>query len=559
MKLLYFVLMTLPLLAYPYPSSDDDKSLEDVNVDNDEAASAQDAHLQKRSGGSTDYLVHLKGGLLSSLGHASAAVASSSSGASSGGGYSYKPHGDGHHINSIEYDPWSLKKSVLNTILTAVKAITGGVTALKGQLIKSSGYALSASGHIAAASGDKITDVGKIIINSAASKVHPAPSGGGGQHPFAKISSLSGASSAGSSGSKHPSGGHVVHTDTITSYEIPSGGHGSYGPPPKPQYLAPSGGGVGAGFSHGGHVAFEAPSSNYLPSSYGLNGQDDFNIYGRHKKLSDEEARKAAAQLQEILSLLPITKTELTASKTIDYSTGPLNNADSHTYALSTNHLGNLESLSHIESITAAYAPARHEVIYKSPSDIYHQMHKQKRTPEDIYIEKHPNEKYEYNSIKNEENFDNDYKYVNYHALPVTEKTDVGKTGASNVPLKDLTTLIAALQAVKRDESVKPASVSYALETSVHKAPPTGPALSYATPIVKKTKYIFYPPTPSKPDYYTIYKSPSDRRRGSYKTRRQVPSSEQNARRKRMASKYKSYDYDSQDSLLFTRLLGDFY
>lgn len=121
-------------------------------------------------------------------------------------------------INSIEYDPWSLKKSVLNTILTAVKAITGGVTALKGQLIKSSGYALSASGHIAAASGDKITDVGKIIINSAASKVHPAPSGGGGQHPFAKISSLSGASSAGSSGSKHPSGGHVVHTDSKFNY-----------------------------------------------------------------------------------------------------------------------------------------------------------------------------------------------------------------------------------------------------------------------------------------------------------------------------------------------------
>uniref|UniRef100_A0A1A9W9H6 DUF4766 domain-containing protein n=1 Tax=Glossina brevipalpis TaxID=37001 RepID=A0A1A9W9H6_9MUSC len=400
MKLLCFVLITLPLLVHPYPSSDDDKSLEDISVDNDEAASGQDAHLQKRSGGSTDYLVHLKGGLLSSLGHASASVASSSSGASSGGGYSYKPHGDGHHINSIEYDPWSLKKSVLNTILTAVKAITGGVTALKGQLIKSSGYALSASGHLAGASGDKITDVGKIIINSAASKIHPAPSGGGGQHPFAKISSLSGASSAGSSGSKHPSSGHVVHTDTITSYEIPSGGHSNYGPPPKSQYLAPSGGGGGpAGFSHGGHVAFEAPSNNYLPSSYGLNGHDDFNIYGRHKKLTDEEARKAAAQLQEILSLLPISKTELTASKIVNYNTSPgANNADLQTYALHTNHLGNLESISHTESISAAYAPTRHEVIYKSPSEIYHRMHKQKRTPEEIYIEKHPSEKYEYNS-----------------------------------------------------------------------------------------------------------------------------------------------------------------
>lgn len=50
--------------------------------------------------------------------------------------------------NSIEFDPWTLKKSVLNTLYQAVKAITGGVTAIKGQLIKGSGYASSASGKV---------------------------------------------------------------------------------------------------------------------------------------------------------------------------------------------------------------------------------------------------------------------------------------------------------------------------------------------------------------------------------------------------------------------------
>lgn len=112
----------------------------------------------------------------------------------------------------MDYDPWSFKKSVLNTIFQAVKAITGGVTALKGQLIKGSGYALSASGNLVAASGDKVTDVGKSIINSAHVNSHTyatSHSSGGGSgfiHPFAKLSSLSGASSGGSSGSSGSSG-----------------------------------------------------------------------------------------------------------------------------------------------------------------------------------------------------------------------------------------------------------------------------------------------------------------------------------------------------------------
>ncbi|XP_068157354.1 uncharacterized protein [Drosophila tropicalis] len=282
---LCLLLMVMPLVCFAYPAVDKSLSLEDTDLDNDQGESnIKESQIAKRSG-SFDYVAHLKSGLLSSIGQASASIASGSSGGSSGhgGGDTYKEvvvHG-----NSVDYDPWSFKKSVLNTIFQAVKAITGGVTALKGQLIKGSGYALSAGGNLVAASGDKVTDVGKSIINSAHINSHTyatSHSGGSGfVHPFAKLSSLSGASSGGSSGSKQVSSSPVIHSETITTYEIPSG-HASYGPPSKPptyssathQYLPPAGGnyvgsGGGAPFSVSHSVALEAPQSNYLPSAYG--------------------------------------------------------------------------------------------------------------------------------------------------------------------------------------------------------------------------------------------------------------------------------------------------
>lgn len=48
----------------------------------------------------------------------------------------------------VKIDGWHLKKSILNTLFQAVKAITGGVTAIKGQLIKGSGYLISGSGKV---------------------------------------------------------------------------------------------------------------------------------------------------------------------------------------------------------------------------------------------------------------------------------------------------------------------------------------------------------------------------------------------------------------------------
>ena len=48
----------------------------------------------------------------------------------------------------VHFDGWELKKSILNTIFQAVKAITGGIAAINGQLIKGSGYAISKGGQV---------------------------------------------------------------------------------------------------------------------------------------------------------------------------------------------------------------------------------------------------------------------------------------------------------------------------------------------------------------------------------------------------------------------------
>lgn len=53
-----------------------------------------------------------------------------------------------HNVDVSHFDGWKLKKSILNTIFEAVKAITGGITAINGQLIKGSGYAISAGGKV---------------------------------------------------------------------------------------------------------------------------------------------------------------------------------------------------------------------------------------------------------------------------------------------------------------------------------------------------------------------------------------------------------------------------
>ncbi|CAH1154870.1 unnamed protein product [Phaedon cochleariae] len=120
---------------------------------------------------------------VSASGHFSSS--SSSSGHSSGhSSYSY------HHPEHVpetydhkSFDFWSLKKSILNTLLQAVKAIKGGVIAVKGQLIKGSGKLISVKGRLISAQGDSITQLGKNIASSAVLvPFHGHPSSGHGEY-----------------------------------------------------------------------------------------------------------------------------------------------------------------------------------------------------------------------------------------------------------------------------------------------------------------------------------------------------------------------------------------
>ncbi|XP_073942693.1 uncharacterized protein isoform X3 [Choristoneura fumiferana] len=83
-------------------------------------------------------------------------------------GYSYEPH-------DSKVDFWGLKKSILYTLLQAVKAITGGVTILKGQLIKGGGHLAATLGKVISVKGEAVSNFGKKIVSSAALS-HKKPS-----------------------------------------------------------------------------------------------------------------------------------------------------------------------------------------------------------------------------------------------------------------------------------------------------------------------------------------------------------------------------------------------
>ncbi|KAF2881600.1 hypothetical protein ILUMI_24575 [Ignelater luminosus] len=72
-----------------------------------------------------------------------------------------------HHEEEKSFDFWDLQKSILNTLLQAVKAIKGGLIAIKGHLIKGGGYIISAKGKLISAKGEAITNLGKHIASSA--------------------------------------------------------------------------------------------------------------------------------------------------------------------------------------------------------------------------------------------------------------------------------------------------------------------------------------------------------------------------------------------------------
>lgn len=245
------------------------------------------------------------------------------------------------------------------------------------------------------------------------------------------------------------------------------------------------------------HKSLEMQMVNVTAS----NGQE-FNIYGRNQKLSDEEVRNAAVQLQEILNMLPDDKTEYTASKTVTLDT-----LDSVTYSKHAgcekgvgtnfnsyglpNNLGSLKSVSHTEQITAAYAS-------KNPYDLYNQMRKQKQN-EEAETYQHSNDVYDYNPLQKKKN-SNTYKHDNYHV----------HHGSYNnrKTLNDLAPIIAALEVAKHQHPAK-TQISYAVEKNVHKAGVQSGAAKSLLPVVQKTKYIFYDPTAAKYEHYSSINKPS--------------------------------------------------
>ncbi|XP_056644000.1 uncharacterized protein LOC130449927 isoform X2 [Diorhabda sublineata] len=189
-----YVIITTKAIRTPIYAPFNIISLKDITPEERRQIAYLEQKLQraKRSGssgsGSGEILNLLKTAIgngikkkVGQLAMASAAASGAFSKTSSGGGYhtgyhhhhhhppdySYEEHHDHHDHSHKSFDFWNLKKSILNTLLQAVKAVKGGVIAVKGQLVKGGGKLISASGHLVSSQGDAITHLGKKIATSA--------------------------------------------------------------------------------------------------------------------------------------------------------------------------------------------------------------------------------------------------------------------------------------------------------------------------------------------------------------------------------------------------------
>ncbi|XP_037029266.1 uncharacterized protein LOC119069317 isoform X2 [Bradysia coprophila] len=230
-----------------------------------------------------------------------------------------------HNVDVSHFDGWKLKKSILNTLFEAVKAITGGITAINGQLIKGSGYVISAGGKVVSASGDAVTNVGKKIALSA-KLIEPHNT----KPNFLKYASSASAASSGSHSSGSSSGHDSTgHGESYANYEIPTG-HVSYGPPehsagePLSQPSAPSAPaqhvdlaatylpvaydqGYHAPTSGHGDTNYHTPVSSY---GHGTDGKVEQNKYTNGPSHTKSQSLSHAADaLRDILNKLPIHHT----------------------------------------------------------------------------------------------------------------------------------------------------------------------------------------------------------------------------------------------------------
>ncbi|XP_043497158.1 uncharacterized protein LOC122520904 [Polistes fuscatus] len=169
---------------------DDNKLTIDFETDPRYAELLQEQDRIKRSGsggfvtGSSSIISGIASGIIGGLTSASGAASRGSSGSSGQPthvvyGPPVQPYGE------KTFDVWDFKKAILNTVIQALKAISGGVLALKGQLIKGGGFLVSTKGKIISTTGDAISSLGRHIAASAVvqpPKVQYAPPSYGYDH-----------------------------------------------------------------------------------------------------------------------------------------------------------------------------------------------------------------------------------------------------------------------------------------------------------------------------------------------------------------------------------------
>lgn len=184
-------------------------------------------------------ILNKKLGLFGSLSSSSSSSSSSSKGADS----HFEPP-VANHPPLKPFDWFTFKKTILASLLQAVKAITGGVIALNGQLVKVKGHLLAAKGHFLSHKGDAITNFGRHLATNAFGAQHESPHDGESiiipppSAPSASLPSSSGFGSApdfGISGPGSTYGGNLVpgfKNEYISAVEYPAG----YYQGPHPSY-----------------------------------------------------------------------------------------------------------------------------------------------------------------------------------------------------------------------------------------------------------------------------------------------------------------------------------
>ncbi|KAF7407814.1 hypothetical protein HZH66_002351 [Vespula vulgaris] len=151
---------------------DDNKLTIDLVTDPRYTEYLQEQDRTKRSGsgsfitGSSSIISGIASGIIGGLTSASGAASRGSIGGDSQPthvvyGPPVQPYGE------KTFDVWDFKKAILNTVIQALKAISGGVLALKGQLIKGGGFLVSTKGKIISTTGDAISSLGRHIAASA--------------------------------------------------------------------------------------------------------------------------------------------------------------------------------------------------------------------------------------------------------------------------------------------------------------------------------------------------------------------------------------------------------